>query len=80
MEFGYDVKHGAYQPHIVRAPTVPTPSPPATAAGPSTTSHGYHPIVHVSPSAPETSRVAIHQDKHGNIFIKGLNIVTSMCQ
>jgi hypothetical protein len=41
MEFGYDGKHGAYQPHIVRAPVVP-PSPPivAAAAAPSAVAHG----------------------------------------
>jgi hypothetical protein len=26
MEFGYDGKHGAHQPHIVRAPAIPPPS------------------------------------------------------
>jgi hypothetical protein len=44
LEFGYDGKHGAYQPHIVRAPVVPPPSPPvATAAGTSTAAHGSPP-------------------------------------
>jgi hypothetical protein len=32
MEFGYDGKHGAYQPHVVRGPTV-LPPPPTAAAG-----------------------------------------------
>jgi hypothetical protein len=32
MEFGYDGKHGAYQPHVVRAIVVPPPSPLAAAA------------------------------------------------
>jgi hypothetical protein len=31
MEFVYDGKHGAYQPHIVWAPAVPPPSPPVAA-------------------------------------------------
>jgi hypothetical protein len=30
MEFGYDGKHEAYQPHVVRGPATPPP-PPATA-------------------------------------------------
>jgi hypothetical protein len=73
MKLGYDGKHGAYQPHIVRVPAVPPPSPPAAAtAGPS--------AAHVSPSTPETSRAATHWDKHGNIFIKGLKTLISMCQ
>jgi hypothetical protein len=41
MEFEYDGKLGACQPHIVRAPAVPHPSPPAVAAmGPSAVAHG----------------------------------------
>jgi hypothetical protein len=85
MEFGYDGKHAAYQPHIVMASSSfsicccygslcccygsiccsPCPPPPAA---------------HVSPYAPETSRSTTHRDKHGNIFIKDLKTLISMCQ
>jgi hypothetical protein len=38
MEFGYDGKHGAYQPHVIQGPTVPPPPLAAiTATGPSAT-------------------------------------------
>jgi hypothetical protein len=33
MEFSYDEKHGAYQPHVVRGPAVPPPPPAVVAAG-----------------------------------------------
>jgi hypothetical protein len=76
MEFGYDGKHGPYQPHIVRAPTVPPPSAPAAAAtGTSAAAHGSPPTTsltcarapparrHAPSAAPETSRVATHRGK-----------------
>jgi hypothetical protein len=43
MEFGYDGKHGAYQPHIVRAPALPPPSPHIAVVGTSTATHGSPP-------------------------------------
>jgi hypothetical protein len=64
MDFGYDGKHGAYQPHIVKAPIVPPPSsstlahdsPPTGARAPPTSGH--------APSAaPESSRVVSHRGK-----------------
>jgi hypothetical protein len=39
MEFGYDGKHGQYQPHIVRGPAAPPPPPVATAVGTSAAAH-----------------------------------------
>jgi hypothetical protein len=38
------------------------------------------PSAHVSHFAPETSRAATRQDKRGNIFIKGLKTLISICQ
>jgi hypothetical protein len=43
MEFGYDGKHGAYQPCNVRAPVIPPPA--ATVVGPSIAAHGPPPIL-----------------------------------
>jgi hypothetical protein len=41
LEFWYDGKHGAYQPHNVKAPAIPPPSLPAAAAmGTSAAAHG----------------------------------------
>jgi hypothetical protein len=88
MEFGYDGKHGAYQPHIVRAPAVPPPSSPiAVAAGTSATAHdspptGAHaPLAsrHAPSIAHESSRTATHQGKKQNILIKGIKTLISMC-
>jgi hypothetical protein len=58
MEFDYDGKHGAYQPHVVRGPAVPPHSPTATAAtGPSATAPASPPVQ--APSvAPKSSRAA----------------------
>jgi hypothetical protein len=80
MEFGYDGKHEAYQPHIVRAPTVPPPSssvvahdsPPASARTPPASRHA--PL-----ATPESSRAATHWGKKQNILIKGLKNLISMC-
>jgi hypothetical protein len=93
MEFGYDDKHGAYQPHIVRTPTVPPPSPPAAAAaGTSIVAHGSPPAAspvraHAPPTyrhapsvAPESSRAATHQGKKQNILVKGLKTLISTCR
>jgi hypothetical protein len=45
MQFGYDGKHGAYQPHIIRGPTVPPPPPTdAAAMGPSATTPASPPV------------------------------------
>jgi hypothetical protein len=93
MEFGYDGKHGAYQPHIVRAPIVPPPSPPAAAtAGTSAAAHGSPPAAspahacapparsHAPSAVPDSSRAATHQSKKQNILIKGLKTPISMCR
>jgi hypothetical protein len=55
MKFGYDGKHGAYQPHVVRGPAVPPPPPTAatvgtSAAAPASPAH--------APSPPAMSRCA----------------------
>jgi hypothetical protein len=92
LEFGYDGKHGAYQPHIVRALVVPSPSPvAATAMGTSTAAHGSPPTAslvgacappasrHAPSAAPESSRATTHWGKKQNIFVKGLKTLISMC-
>jgi hypothetical protein len=90
MEFEYDDKNGAYQPHIVRAPVVPPPSPPAVVAtGTSVTAHGppNSPTgVRVPPAsghaplaAPESFRVGTYRGKKQNILVKGLKTLISMC-
>jgi hypothetical protein len=33
MEFGYDGKYGAYQPHIIRGPAAPPPPPTTDPVG-----------------------------------------------
>jgi hypothetical protein len=67
MDFGYDGKHGAYQPHIIRAPAVPPPPPAATAVGISATAYDSPPAGARSPlaasrhapsAAPNSSRAA----------------------
>jgi hypothetical protein len=93
-EFGYDGKHGAYQPHIVRAPDVSPPSPPvAVAAGTSAAAHSSPPAAtptrararappihrHAPSAAPESCRAATHRGKKQNILIKGLKTLISMC-
>jgi hypothetical protein len=68
MEFGYDGKHGAYQPHVVRGPTVPPPPSVIAAMGTSDAAPAF-PACTLSPpaasrsapsAAPESSRVATH--------------------
>jgi hypothetical protein len=51
MEFGYDGKHGAYQPHIIRALVVPPPPPTDVIMGPSTAAHDSPPAGACSPLA-----------------------------
>jgi hypothetical protein len=91
MKFGYDGKHGAYQPHIVRAHVVPPPSPPVAATSPSAAAHGSPPTAsltgkrapptsrHAPLATPESSRAATHQGKKHNILVKGLKTLISMC-
>jgi hypothetical protein len=87
IEFGYDGKHGAYQPHVVRDPTVPPP--PATAAvSTSVVAHdsplaGAHapPVSRHAPlAAPESSRSTTRRGKKPNILVKGLKTLISMCR
>jgi hypothetical protein len=92
MKFGYDGRHGAYQPHIIRAPAIPPPSPPAaTGGGTFAAAHGSPPTAsptgarapparrHALSAAPESSRATTRRGKKQNILVKGLNIVISMC-
>jgi hypothetical protein len=79
MEFGYDGKHGAYQPHVVRGPAVPPHSPSATAAtGPSATTPASPPVQAPS-AAPKSSRVAAHRGKKQNVLVQGVKTLISMC-
>jgi hypothetical protein len=80
MEFGYDGKLGAYQPHVVRGLAVPPP-PPITAAatGPSATVPAPPPIRAPS-AAPESSCAAAHRGKMQNVLVRGLKTLISMCR
>jgi hypothetical protein len=61
MEFGYDGKHGPYQPHLVRAPATPPPlATAAVAAGTSVAAPASPPTSCPTPSAaPESSCAAL---------------------
>jgi hypothetical protein len=71
MEFGYDGKQGAYQPHVVRGPAVPPPPPTATAVGTSAAAPTPSPTHAPSPAvrrptpsaAPKSSRATTHRGK-----------------
>jgi hypothetical protein len=80
MEFGYDGKHGAYQPHVVRGHVVPPPPPAAaTATGPSATAPASLPVR--APSAAlESSRAAARRGKKQNVLVRGLKTLISMCR
>jgi hypothetical protein len=81
MEFGYDGKHGAYQPHVVRGPVVPPPPPTTTAAaGPSPAAPASPPTSAPSSAAPESSRAATCRGQKQNILVKGLKTLVSMCR
>jgi hypothetical protein len=86
MVFVYDEKDGAYQPHVIRGPMDPPPSPTA-ATGTSTVAPASPPARAPSPpvsrpapsSAPELSRATTRRGKKQNILIKGLKTLISMC-
>jgi hypothetical protein len=78
MEFGYDGKHGAYQTHVVRGPTVPPPPLAAAAAtGPSAIAPASPPIRAPS-AAPQSSHAAARRGKKQNVLIHGLKTLISM--
>jgi hypothetical protein len=88
MEFVYDGKHGAYQPHIIRGPMDPPPPPTAATMGTSATTPtsplarapSPPPVRRHAPSAtPESSHAATCNGKKQNILIKGLKTLISMC-
>jgi hypothetical protein len=57
MEFGYDGKHGAYQPQVVRGPAVPPPPPiVAIDVGPSAAAPASPLACAPSSTAPKLSR------------------------
>jgi hypothetical protein len=76
MRFGYDRKHGAYQPHVIRGPT--TPPPNADPADPSDAAPASHPARAPS-AAPESSHVAARRGKKQNVLIWGLKTLISLC-
>jgi hypothetical protein len=78
MEFGYDGKHGAYQPHVVWGPAVPPPAA-TTATGPSATGPA-SPPVRAPSAAPESSHVAARRGKKHNVLIQDLKTLISMCR
>jgi hypothetical protein len=78
MEFHYDGKHGAYQTHVVRGPTVPPPPLAAAAAtGPSAIAPASPPIRAPS-AAPQSSHAATRRGKKQNVLIHGLKTLISM--
>jgi hypothetical protein len=79
MEFVYDEKYGAYQPHIIRGPAAPPPPPIADPVGP----------LHIAPAspptrapstAPKSSRATARRGKKQNVLIRGLKTLISMCR
>jgi hypothetical protein len=81
MEFDYDGKHRAYQPHVIRDPAVPPPPPAAAAAmGPSDAAPTSPPACAPSSAALESSRAATRRGKKQNILIKGFKTLISMCR
>jgi hypothetical protein len=77
--FGYDGKHGPYQPHLIRALAIPPPSA-AAAAGPSPVAPTSPPVAcRSSSAAPKSSRAAIHRERKQNVLVKGLKTLVSMC-
>jgi hypothetical protein len=56
MEFGYDGKHGAYQPHVIQGPAAPPPPPTADPASPSVAAPT-SPPAHAPSTSPESSRI-----------------------
>jgi hypothetical protein len=80
MEFGYDGKHGAYQPHVVQGPAVPPPPTVAAATGPSATAPASPPARAPPSAAPESSRATTHHGKKQNILVRGLKTLICMCR
>jgi hypothetical protein len=88
MEFVYEGKHRAYQPHVVQGPAVPPP-PAAAAVGTSAVAPASSPTH--APSlpdvrrpaplvAPESSRATTGRGKKQNILVSGLKTLISMCR
>jgi hypothetical protein len=82
MEFGYDGKHGAYQPHLVWASAVPPPPPTVGAStGPSAIAPASPPADQPTPStALESSHATTRRGKKQNIVVQGLKTLISMCR
>jgi hypothetical protein len=87
MEFGYDGKHGAYQPHVVWRPVVPPPPPAAATVGTSAAAPASSPTGAPSPpsvrrpaplATPESSLASSHRGKKQNILISGPKTLISM--
>jgi hypothetical protein len=76
MEFGYDGKHGAYQPHIIRGPTGPPPPPATDPVGASATTLA-SPPARAPSTAPESSRATACRGKKQNVLIQGLKTLIS---
>jgi hypothetical protein len=78
MDFGYDGKHGACQPHIVRGPVVPPPPPATDPAGTSAAAPA-SPLVRAPSAALESSHAIARRGKKQNVLIRGLMTLISMC-
>jgi hypothetical protein len=78
-EFGYDGKHGAYQPYIVWGHAVPPPPPAADHVGTSATTPA-SPRVHAPSTALESSHDVARRGKKQNVLVRGLKTLISMCR
>jgi hypothetical protein len=79
MEFSYDGKHGAYQPHVVRGLAAPPPPPTVDPASASATTPA-SPPTRAPSAAPKSSRIAARRGKKPNVLIRGLKTLIFMCR
>jgi hypothetical protein len=79
MEFGYDGKHRAYQPHVVQRHATPPPPPAANPVG-ALAAAPVSPPTRAPSVVPESSRVAAHRGKKQNVLIRGIKTLISMCR
>jgi hypothetical protein len=78
IEFIYDEKYGAYQPHVIQG--LVDPPPPAAAIVGISVAAPASPPARAPSAASELSHAATCRGKKQNILIKGLNTLISMCR
>jgi hypothetical protein len=77
MEFVYEGKHRAYQPHVVHGPAVPPP-PAAATVGTSVVAPASSPTH--APSLPDVRRPAPLVAPDSHLHVSGLKTLISMCR